>query len=152
MHNQFSTRRINRFPTALLLLSFLLIILAACGESTTNTPTTNGTPSLASNQVLTFPNVGTRDIGVLDPAQGPDSNSALAVSMIYTGLVKFDKNLNVVPDQATWVISPDNKVYTFTLKQGITFSDGTPVTAQSYVYTLTRALLPEVKSPIATFF
>ena len=152
MYNQISKRQINRFPTIILLLSSLLIILAACGGATTNTQTANGTPSLASSQVLTFPNVGTRDIGVLDPALGPDSNSALAVGMIYTGLVKFDKNLNVVPDQATWVISPDNKVYTFTLKQGITFSDGTPVTAQSYVYTLTRALLPEVKSPIASFF
>jgi len=152
VYNQISERQINRFPTIILLLSSLLIILAACGGATTNTPTANGTPSLASSQVLTFPNVGTRDIGVLDPALGPDSNSALAVGMIYTGLVKFDKNLNVVPDQATWVISPDNKVYTFTLKQGITFSDGTPVTAQSYVYTLTRALLPEVKSPIASFF
>lgn len=152
MHNQFSTRRINRFATIVLLLSFLLIIQTACGEATTNTPTASATLSLASSQVLTFPNVGTRDIGVLDPAQGPDSNSLLAVGMIYTGLVKFDKNLNVVPDQATWVISPDNKVYTFTLKPGLAFSDGTPVTAQSYVYTLTRALLPEVKSPIASFF
>ncbi len=152
MHNQLSRRRIKRFPIALFLLSSLLIILAACGGSTTTTLTASETPALASSQVLTFPNVGTRDIGVLDPAQGPDANSALAVGMIYTGLVKFDKDLNVVPDQATWVISPDNKVYTFTLKQGITFSDGTPVTAQSYVYTLTRALLPEVKSPIATFF
>ncbi len=152
MHNQIYSRHILRFPTAILLLSSLLTILAACGGVTTNTPTANGTPSLASSQVLTFPNVGTRDIGVLDPALGPDSNSALAVGMIYTGLVKFDKNLNVVPDQATWVISPDNKVYTFTLKQGIAFSDGTPITAQSYVYTLTRALLPEVKSPIALFF
>jgi len=152
VYNQISKGQIDRFPTIILLLSSLLIILAACGGATTNTQTANGTPSLASSQVLTFPNVGTRDIGVLDPALGPDSNSALAVGMIYTGLVKFDKNLNVVPDQATWVISPDNKVYTFTLKQGITFSDGTPVTAQSYVYTLTRALLPEVKSPIATFF
>ncbi len=152
MHNQIYSRHIHRFPTAILLLSSLLIILAACGGATTNTPTANGTPSLASSQMLIFPNVGTRDIGVLDPALGPDSNSALAVGMIYTGLVKFDKNLNVVPDQATWVISPDNKVYTFTLKQGITFSNGTPVTAQSYIYTLTRALLPEVKSPIALFF
>jgi oligopeptide transport system substrate-binding protein len=152
VHIQCYPKRFNRFPTALLLLSSLLVILAACGGATTNTPTANGTSSLASSQVLTFPNVGTRDIGVIDPAQGPDANSALAVGMIYTGLVKFDKNLNVVPDQATWVISPDNKVYTFTLKPGITFSDGAPVTAQSYVYTLTRALLPEVKSPIASFF
>jgi oligopeptide transport system substrate-binding protein len=152
VYNQFSKERMKKIPIGLLILSSLLIILAACGGSTTTTPTASETPALASNQVLTFPNVGTRDIGVLDPAQGPDANSALAVGMIYTGLVKFDKNLNVVPDQATWVISPDNKVYTFTLKQGITFSDGTPVTAQSYVYTLTRSLLPEVKSPIALFF
>jgi len=152
MHNQFSIRQINRFPAIIPLLSSLLIILAACAGATSSAPTASGTPTLATSQVLTFPNVGTRDIGVLDPALGPDSNSALAVGMIYTGLVKFDKNLNVVPDQATWVISPDNKVYTFTLKQGITFSDGTLVTAQSYVYTLTRALLPEVKSPIASFF
>ena len=153
MPDQLYSKHSNRFPATLLLLSTLLIILAACGGASTNTPTTNGQVlALAPSQVLTFPNVGTRDIGVLDPALGPDSNSAIAVGMIYTGLVKFDKNLNVVPDQATWVISPDNKVYTFTLKQGITFSDGTPVTAQTYVYTLTRALLPEVKSPIASFF
>jgi oligopeptide transport system substrate-binding protein len=149
---QSNSRLSQRFPATFLLLSALLIILAACGGGSTTTPTTSGTPSLASNQVLTFPNVGTTDIGVLDPALGPDANSGIAVGMIYTGLVKFDKSLNVVPDQATWTISPDNKVYTFTLKSGIAFSDGTPVTAQTYVYTMTRALLPEVKSPIATFF
>ena len=152
MRNQPYSRLSRRIPATFSLLGALLIILAACGGSSPTTPTTSGTPSLASNQVLTFPNVGTTDVGILDPALGPDANSGIAVGMIYTGLVKFDKNLNVVPDQATWTISPDNKVYTFTLKQGLAFSDGTPITAQAYVYTLTRALLPEVKSPIATFF
>ncbi len=152
MRNQSYFRLSKRFPAIFLLLSALLVVMAACGGSSPTTPTTSGTPALASNQVLTFPNVGTTDVGVLDPALGPDANSGIAVGMIYTGLVKFDKNLNVVPDQATWTISPDNKVYTFTLKQGMAFSDGTPITAQSYVYTLTRALLPAVKSPIATFF
>jgi oligopeptide transport system substrate-binding protein len=150
--NRLSSGRSRRFSTTLLLFSALLMILAACGGGNTPAPSTNTTPALASSQVLTFPNVGTQEIGVLDPAQGPDANSALAVSMIYTGLVKFDKDLNVVPDQATWTISPDDKAYTFKLKAGITFSDGTPVTAQTYVYTLTRALLPEVKSGIATLF
>ena len=99
---------------------------------------------MAAKQVLRFPNVGIADANsaFLDPAQGPDANTAQVASMIYSGLVKSDVNLNVVPDQATWDISPDNKVYTFHLKPGITFSDGTPVTAQTYVYTLTRALLP----------
>jgi len=133
-------------------LSILAVIVAACGGSSTGTPTPGTTPTLAANQVLTFPNVGTSDIGVMDPALGPDANSAVAVGMVYSGLVKFDKNLNVVPDQSIWTISADMKTYTFTLKPVITFSDGTPVTAQTYVYTLTRALLPAANSPIATFF
>ncbi len=148
-------RRARRTSAILVMLSALVLILASCsGSSSTSslTPGTTATAALASSQVLTFPNVGTADIGVMDPALGPDANSAVAIGMVYTGLVKFDKTLNIVPDQATWSISGDRKTYTFTLKPGITFSDGTPVTAQTYVYTLTRALLPEVKSGIATFF
>lgn len=137
----------------LVFLSALLLILAACGGSASTTPTTSGTHPLASSQVLVFPNVGTQDLGVLDPAQGPDANSAIAVGMIYSGLVKFDQNLEVVPDQAySWTISPDNKTYTFKLKPGIMFSDGTPVTAQTYVYTLTRQILPQVQGGFAQGF
>jgi oligopeptide transport system substrate-binding protein len=147
-----SSRRRQRLPVTLLFLSALLMMSAACGGNTAN-PSKKATPVLASRQVLIFPNVGTQDIGVLDPALGPDANSLIAVDMIYSGLVRPDRNLNVIPDQAkTWDISSDNKVYTFHLRSGITFSDGTPVTAQTYVYTLTRALVPEVKSPIARFF
>ncbi len=132
-----------------LFLCMLTVILAACGGSSA-TPTSGA--KLAPKQVLAFPNVGTTDIGFFDPATGPDANSALAINMIFSGLVRSDKNLNVIPDQATWNISADQKTYTFTIKPGITFSDGTPVTAQSYVYTWTRALLPEINSPIASFF
>ena len=134
-------------------LSVLLLALTACsGGSTSTSSTTNGTPVPASRQVLRFPNVGISDSASLDPALGPDANTAQIVSMVYSGLVRSDVNLNVIPDQATWDVSSDNRVYTFHLKSGITFSDGTPVTAQTYVYTLTRALLPQVKSGIASFF
>lgn len=152
MPDYLSSQSRQRLTGTLLLLGALLMMLAACAGTTSN-PSPTATPVLASRQVLTFPNVGTQDIGVLDPALGPDANSALAVGMIYSGLVRLDKNLNVIADQAnTWEISPDHKVYTFHLRPGITFSDGTPVTAQTYVSTLTRALFPEVKSPIASFF
>jgi len=139
-----------RHTPFLLCISIFTILLTACGGSA-STPANSGT-TLASKQVLAFPNVGTTDIGFFDPASGPDQNSGLAINMIYSGLVRSDKNLNVIPDQATWRISDDKKTYTFTLKPNITFSDGTPVTAQTYVYTWTRALLPEVTSPTASFF
>lgn len=128
-----------------------LLILAGCGGGSTSTPNSN-TVQLASKQVLIYPNVGTKEPGILDPSQGPDSNSGAIVSMIYSGLIRPDKNLNVIPDQATWQISSDSKVYTFKINPNVKFSDGTPVTAQDYVYTWTRALLPEVGSGIATFF
>src|SRR5947209_8194939 len=133
----------------------LLLILAACGSGESTIPTPhkpNNTPKLAAKQVLTFPNVGIADSAPLDPALVSDANTDLIVNMVYSGLVRENAQLEVVPDQATWDISPDNSVYTFHLKQNVAFSDGTAVTAQTYVYSLTRALLPEVQSGIASFY
>lgn len=142
--------RPRRVPVVVaLFLSMLSAILVGCGGGASSSTTSS---TIATKQVLNFPNVGTTDVAVLDPALGPDSNSGLAVNMIYSGLVKTDKNLNVLPDQATWQISGNNKVYTFTINPNVTFSDGTAVTAQDYVYTWTRALLPSVGSGISPFF
>ena len=99
MPDYLSSRHRQRLPVTLLLLCALLMMSAACGGNTSN-PSTQSTPVLASRQVLTFPNVGTQDIGDLDPVLGPDSNSLIAVNMIYSGLVRPDRNLNVIPDQA----------------------------------------------------
>ncbi|HEY4387560.1 MAG TPA: peptide ABC transporter substrate-binding protein, partial [Ktedonobacteraceae bacterium] len=137
---------------AFLFFTALPFAMAACGGSPSPVIGTRNTPVPAAQEVLTLPNVGTSEISTLDPAQGPDQNSALAVGMIYSGLVRTDKNLNVIPDQATWQSSDNDTVYTFTLKPGLKFSDGTPVTAYDYVYTWTRALLPATKSPVASFF
>jgi oligopeptide transport system substrate-binding protein len=155
VNSQQQTRHGRRrsLPKTSVFLGILLLILAACGGSASNTTSSTGsTHALASQQVLRFPNVGIADAASLDPATGPDANTGQIVSMIYSGLVRSDVNLNVIPDQATWDVSSNNTVYTFHLKSGIKFSDGTPVTAQTYVYTLTRALLPAVNSPVATFF
>ena len=58
----------SRVLAILLPLAALLMIATACGG--TINPTQNGTGALAANQVLILPNVGTQDIGVLDPALG----------------------------------------------------------------------------------
>ena len=104
----------GRLPAIPLLFVTLLLILAACGNGGGGTiPTTTGVPKLAARQILTFPNVGVADSASLDPAlvtEASDPNTSLIVSMIYTGLVKSDINLNVLPDQATWEISSDGKV------------------------------------------
>lgn len=146
----------KRLSLLSLLLSMLLF-LAACAnggsEPTAATPLStvkNTGPKLATKQVLTFPDVGLADSAPLDPATVMDPGTSLLVSMVYSGLVRDDASLNVVPDQATWDVSPDNTVYTFHIKAGILFSDGTPVTASTYVYSLTRALLPAIQSSTAS--
>lgn len=148
MNNQLFSQVSQPRPRALLWLCLCLALLAACGGSTASPTSLRSTV----RQVLVLPNVGIQDFATLDPTQGADQNSMLAMNMIYSGLVRLDQNLNVIPDQATWTISDNRKVYTFHLNTGITFSDGTAVSAQTYVYTLTRALLPAVKSDEAMLF
>lgn len=101
---------------------------------------------------MVLPEVGAVDVNTLDPVLGTNQQAMLLIKMLYSGLVRLDKNLNVLPDQATWSISGDRKVYTFHLKSGLAFSDGTPITAYTYEYTLARALLPALQSGNAGSF
>lgn len=128
-----------------LLFGLCLLALSACSGAATGADV--GTPPVpAARQVLVLPNVGIQDLDTLDPTQASDANSELAFTMIYSGLVRRTQDLAVVPDQASWTISPDRRVYTFTLKPGLMFSDGTPITAASYVYSLARALSPALQA------
>jgi len=136
--------RSSHWP-ACLLFGLCLLALSACSGAATGADVSI-TPGPASRQVLVLPNVGIQDLDTLDPTQASDANSELAFTMIYSGLVRRTQDLAVVPDQATWTISPDRRVYTFTLKPGLTFSDGTPITAASYVYSLSRALSPALQA------
>src|ERR1700675_554096 len=70
------------------------ILVAACG----NTPTTQGT-QLAADQSLRFPL--NDDIGTFDPARINAAVDAAFAQNLYDGLLKFDDNLNIVPDVAT---------------------------------------------------
>jgi ABC-type transport system substrate-binding protein len=50
-----------------------------------------------------------------------------------------------------YTVSRDGKTYTFTVRKGFRFSDGTPVTARSFAYAFQRVLSPELASPAAQF-
>lgn len=58
--------------------------------------------------------------------------------MIYDVLVATDENFEPQPQMADWTVSDDNLVYTFTLRDGLTFHDGEPVTAADAVASLKR--------------
>ncbi|WP_111397136.1 ABC transporter substrate-binding protein [Humitalea rosea] len=68
--------------------------------------------------------------------QGP---TLIAASKIFQGLVKFSPTLEPLPELAqSWTISPDGKVYTFKLQPNVKFHDGTPMTADDVVFSVTK--------------
>jgi peptide/nickel transport system substrate-binding protein/oligopeptide transport system substrate-binding protein len=72
---------------------------------------------------------------------------------LFDGLVEFDKDLNVVPAIASkWKISRDHLTYTFQLRKGVKFHNGREVTAEDFVFSFTRILNPDIKSPSAPMF
>ncbi len=66
------------------------------------------------------------------------ATTTLAVSAKVTeGLLEYDEDLNPKPLLATaWSISPDGKVYSFTLREGVKWHDGKPFTAEDVVFSL----------------
>ena len=61
----------------------------------------------------------------LDPAMAQDSTSAEYIVHLFSGLVRLDADLEVVPDLAEgWALSEDGRTYTFTLRAGARFADG----------------------------
>ena len=67
--------------------------------------------------------------GPLDP-RGYSPNQMYAQAMVYEPLVRYTPQGTLEPWLATqWAISPDGKTYTFTLRDGVTFSDGSPFNA-----------------------
>ncbi|KMM85529.1 nickel ABC transporter substrate-binding protein [Pseudomonas taetrolens] len=67
--------------------------------------------------------------GPLDP-RGYSPNQMYAQAMVYEPLVRYTAEGSLQPWLATqWDVSPDGKTYTFTLRDGVTFSDGSPFNA-----------------------
>jgi oligopeptide transport system substrate-binding protein len=94
----------------------------------------------------------------LDPALISLVDDGDIVNKIYAGLVKQvydDKTgrFTIVPDLASGMptISKNGLVYTFKIRKGAAFSDGTPVTAQAFVWSFRRVLEPKVVSPVAYY-
>jgi oligopeptide transport system substrate-binding protein len=83
----------------------------------------------------------------LDSAQTTDSVSTEILQNVMSGLYRLDPNSRPFPDMAEGVdISEDGLNYTFTLRDGIKWSNGDPVTSQDFKYAWLRALDPKTAS------
>ncbi len=91
---------------------------------------------------------GASDVRTFNPVLQGDTTSGLINGLVYDRLVDIDPDtLQPVPNLAMkWEISPDNKVYTFTLKQGIKWHDGQPFTADDVKFSYDSYMNPDTGS------
>jgi peptide/nickel transport system substrate-binding protein len=88
----------------------------------------------------------------LDPALSTDVPTGRAVGYLFDGLTRFDPAAKVEPGLAErWDVTPDGITYTFHLRHGVTFHDGSPFTAHNVARSWQRALDPATKSGAAQF-
>src|SRR5919201_1639464 len=96
----------------------------------------------------------------LDPAQVTDLNSNRVGRRIVETLVTFpEESTQIVPGLAeSWTVSKDALRYTFKLRKGITFHDGTPLNAAAVKFSIERQINPDHpaaklgKYPFANYF
>jgi peptide/nickel transport system substrate-binding protein/oligopeptide transport system substrate-binding protein len=129
-----------------LVLSALALPLAACNASF-GTPATNAT--LAANQTFTWPYVDAAGVfghnEVLDPSEVTTLKDTGTISMLYMGLVTYTPALTVQGDAAkSWDVDSTGTIYTFHLRPNLFFSDGAPITAADFAYSIDRAVDPNL--------
>lgn len=70
-------------------------------------------------------------------------------SLIFSGLVRKDENGNLIPDLAeSWDINQEGTLYTFHLKPGLTFHDGSSFGPEDIIFTVSKIQDPAIKSPL----
>ena len=117
-------------------LGLSLLFLASCGSGGTGN-TINVAVQAPTNR---------------DPAFSSTSPDILLNRQLYDWLVELDNSNKPQPGLATTWNSPDGKVWTFEIRQGVKFSDGSALTADDIVYTFNRLRDSKVGSPDVSLY
>jgi len=135
--------------TALMVLS---LFLGGCGarEDTSTKPVrTDSGP--AYGDLMVEGSIG--DASNLLPLLSADSTSHQIAGLVFNGLVKYDKDVQIVGDLAeSWTVSPDGLVITFHLRKGVRWHDGHPFTAHDCLYTYQVTIDPKTPTAYAGDF
>ena len=143
----------KRFLPALLCTMGMLLAACSSSGSSGNGLSLTPTPASPDKQVFVYPEYGIADFGTLDPALVQTLPDYTAISMLYTGLVGLDNNLNVKGQlAASWQVASDGVTWTFKLKPHLKFSDGTSLTSADVAWSMDRALQPATKSAVSGYY
>src|SRR5579885_2452750 len=120
-------------------LGLLAIIVAGCGSGS------NGGVRPDAQQILRYPlDAASSDIKTMDPALNQDFYSYYPISLVFPGLMTLDANGTPQPWAAASAPTFDQtaNTYTFKVRSGLKWSDGTPIDANTFAYSINRSLSP----------
>lgn len=146
-----------RIVGALLLTLALAVAVAACGSGSSSSSTSSSSSSTTGSSGGGTSSGGreggsaTIAIGTapdfLDPSIGYTTQSVETTWVVYTGLLTYrhangEAGTQLIPGLATALprISSDGRTYEFTLRRGLTYSNGTPVRASDFAYSVERMI------------
>jgi peptide/nickel transport system substrate-binding protein len=135
----------------MMMLFFALVVAACSPEEPKRTPAGSAAAAPAYGDIMVEGSIG--DASNLIPLLSSDSTSHGIAGMIFNGLIKYDKDVNVVGDLAeSWEISKDGLVITFHLRKGVRWHDGHPFTAEDVLYTYQVTVDPKTPTAYAGDF
>ena len=134
--------------TALLLAAALALSLAGCGQA--EPPSASGTDfSSAAKEEQAIPasipfTLAFYPEYTLHPARAANRANLTLGSLLYEGIFSVDASFQAQPLLCSgYTVSEDGLTWTFTLREGITFSDGTPLTGTVAAQALRDAMAPD---------
>lgn len=154
MRITFPRRRKAIGTVAVAIIVVVIIVIAAVAyvaatmKSSSTTTTSSTTSTSPTSSVVTTGAINSSvlsitwaNVPVADPAIGSDEASTAALVNLYDTLVYPEPTGAIAPDLATsWTISPNGTTYTFTLRSGVTFHNGDPLTSSDVVFSMNRLI------------
>ena len=128
-----------------------VLIVAACGQKseTSAQPSAKAKDADAGLSVIRIGNGAEPD--TLDPQKSQGNWEADIISNMFLGLATDGQDGKPIPGAAeSWTTSADGLIWTFKLRPGLVWSDGVPVTAEDFVYSLQRILDPKTIAQYAS--
>ncbi|EHL18434.1 hypothetical protein HMPREF9630_00159 [Peptoanaerobacter stomatis] len=142
-----------KFLSMSLIVTMLLTACGGSGEKKDDTKTGDNAPAatdVATPQVNRIVTSNMAEPGSLDPAKARGTHESFPLQHLFAGLTKVTaegKVENALADKIE--LSEDGLVYTITLKDGLKWSDGNPLTAADFEYAWKRVLDPAIASDYA---
>jgi peptide/nickel transport system substrate-binding protein len=139
----------TKISIKLFLLILILTNLLSCSNNSSQDIDYKDNYNIEKGGILVNAMVG-EPSNLIAMIAGDSASSAIAGN-IFNSLIKYDEKLNHAPELAKkWVISPDQKTITFTLKDNLVWADGRPLTSEDVLFTWKLVTDPNTRTPYAS--